>query len=325
MKLSQKKNSIWRGRNALQGKSKILFTLAALGVLGGFFVALAETLTIPAITVHTSADEKVWAGNNTVTWDKCVTGNQVNISLAKGGDFYKNIMMGVSCSENNAYIWNTAAKIGTPESLVYEDGDYKVMVYNTATGEYGYSKTITLDNTAPVFANDAISAPTAGIPVGGKTATVSWNTAITETHLATKPISLAYTYADDGGSHTFPMKDVNGVDATGIANSGIFVWKLPSNVLWSDVTINISAVDTVGNVGNQESKAFNIDTVAPVVVVTSLNGGERLKGGATPEVTWTVDGVAGVTNSSTVFQFTSDGTIWNDIVLWMVSGLYRIR
>jgi len=298
MKLIQKIHSIWEGRTFTK-KSRLIMSLTALGVLGGFFVAYA----IPSLTVVSPTGGFLRGSDNVISWNTtCESDEEINIALEQDGVPVAVIAKRQPCASN--FTWDTTlADGGTP---VYADGgNYRIAVDNIDSLARGYSGTFVIDNTLPTITSATLISPNGVELWGGATREITWEeTEINDLNFGSTPISLAYSI--NGG---------NWIDfANNEANDGSYTWALPS-VNSEAVKVKITATDLAGNKLSDESDAvFEIDTTAPVVDLTSLAGGEMLKGGLSVDLAWTAtDENLDDDYSATLEYF--DGSIWHPITL----------
>jgi len=302
MKLSQKLHSALVSKSYLK-KSKLFLSLTAIGVLGGFFVAYEAIVASDEIVVNSPASGVYWNGIKTIRWDTstCSDTNTdtVNVMLADAnGAVLTNLAVNVPCKDGSK-AWNTTT---------YPGGSYKILVQRNIEGTHqGYTGTFTTDNVAPAITTSTLTSPNGGELWGGAKKTITWNKdSITDGNPGTNPISLYYFV----GNAT-PVQI-----ATGEANDGSYEWTLPTDVDLSGVMVQIFATDLATNTSSDTSDAtFKIDTVKPVVAVTSLNGGEKLKGGSTQTLAWTVNGNDNTAADAEKVEYTSNGTTWVTIPL----------
>lgn len=133
---------------------------------------------------------------------------------------------------------------------------------NAGTGTIAF----TVDSTNPSVSVAAVLAPNGGEFLKGSTGTgigIVWNAAaVTDTNIATNPISLGYS-TDSGSTWS--------VIASGLANNGSYLWTPPAPAYDSaNVRIRLVATDKVGHTASDTSDTnFTIDSTLPTVSVYS--------------------------------------------------------
>jgi large repetitive protein len=146
---------------------------------------------------------------------------------------------------------------------------------------------------------------------GAQVTNLTWTA--TDTNMAATPITLEYSLN-------------NGVNWTQIAtnqtNSGTYAWNMPG---FNSATakIRITAIDKAGNTFVKESAAtFTIDSSAPIVVLTSLTGGQILKAGSNQLINWTASDTNTTGNWITLSYSSNSGTSWTVITSTTNTGSY---
>jgi hypothetical protein len=203
------------------------------------------------------------------------------------------------------------------DSSPYRAGDYSGITVDPTDGTFWaaneYAKTPTgaqanwgtwLVNLTLGPAGPDITPPTATVtsPNGGETWTANTVHNITWTandNVGVTAIDLAYS-TDGGATYT--------TIATGLANTGSYAWTVPDQQT-ANALVQVVAHDAAGNTGVDASNAaFTIsapDTTAPVVTVTSPNGGESWAAGSVHNITWTATDDVGVTGVD--LYYSTDG------------------
>lgn len=166
-------------------------------------------------------------------------------------------------------------------------GSWSYATSKTSDGLYNYTFTQTdaagnAATTATTWRRDTVS-PTANLtyPVGGELLkggeirTITWSAS--DSNFSATPISLEYSL--NSGSNWVSL-------ATGLANTGSYDWTVP-NFNNSTVRVRVKATDQAGNVTPAATPAnFTVDSSPPTLLLTSLTGGQLLKGGSTVNITW---------------------------------------
>ncbi|MFA7171761.1 MAG: Ser-Thr-rich GPI-anchored membrane family protein, partial [Candidatus Paceibacterota bacterium] len=311
MKLVEKLHSVWGSRTFLSNlsKGKLLMSLTAVGIMGGFFVL--NVVATDTFDVTSPMGENIfWSGTRDITWNAhshCVEGDTVSIALiSESGS--ADLASGISCV-GGTYSWNT-------DTTASGDDNYKIRIVKNGSASFApESDFFTIDNTAPTITASTLTSPNGGELWGGDSRTIEWDEeSIGDDNLGNNPISLFYS--TDGGMTWSSI-------ISGLENSGSYSWALPS-VNSKAVKVKITATDLAGNESSDESDAvFEIDKTAPAVTVMSLNGGEKLQGGSSVALTWTATDDSGV-NSTTLEYY--DGSAWKSITLnddneWIVPSI----
>ncbi|RLI68130.1 hypothetical protein DRO91_09425, partial [Candidatus Heimdallarchaeota archaeon] len=120
--------------------------------------------------------------------------------------------------------------------------------------------TVIADTQDPIVASDAVVSPNGGEFLSG-TETITWNNSdITDSHLATNPITLYYS--NNGGTSWTQI-------ATNEANDGSYSWDTTTaGGDGSNYLINITATDNASNTAYDVSNAtFTIDNTAPTCTI----------------------------------------------------------
>ena len=146
---------------------------------------------------------------------------------------------------------------------------------------------------------------------GNQSTTITWTAS--DTNLATNPITLEYSLN-------------NGVTwsqiATSLSNSGTYAWAMPG---FNSTTakIRVTAVDLASNSAQSASPAtFTIDSTAPILSLTSLTGGQIIKGGSTQAITWTASDNNTSGNWITLAYSQNGGTTYTNIISTTNTGTY---
>jgi len=99
---------------------------------------------------------------------------------------------------------------------------------------------------------------------------------------------------------------------TGTSNTGSYSWNVP-NIISSNCKIRMIAHITGGlTVQDDSDSTFEIRNAAPLVVVTSPNGGEQWETGSQHPVTWTATDSDGVTSVNIDYS-TNNGLTWTNV------------
>jgi hypothetical protein len=268
MDLTKSLHSIWEGRGFLSHKGKFLVSLAAIGVLGGFFVtqvwANEFQVTSPI------GENIIWGGKHNITWNpngKCVEGDKVGIVIISSGAY---ITTSTDCM-TGSFEWDTSGQA---------DG----AGYQLRVGTFSFldeSDVFTIDNTAPAIAASTIVNPTT-VLAGTIAQPIVWNTGnISDNFTPGNDILVRLYYSTDGANYT----EITSPNA--MTNSGSFSWT-PSTINSSNVTLKIRAIDQAGNFSEQTSGVFAIDSTRPTVSTISVNDNTIIVSDALPSKIVTV-------------------------------------
>jgi len=163
----------------------------------------------------------------------------------------------------------------------------------------------TIDFSAPQVGDTAVTSPNGGEKwVAGSTHPITWNIgAFSDALLKAAPISLQYS-TDNGA--TFPNSIVSG-----ISNSGLYNWTLPSITL-NTVRVRFVVTDSAGNSSYDTSNAaFKIDGTAPTLAITSPTDNSVWNG--LPPISGTAsDSGTGLAQVQVNITRESDTLSWND-------------
>lgn len=158
------------------------------------------------------------------------------------------------------------------------DGSKTITVSQTdIAGNTGTtSRVFRKDTTPPLVSLTSLQG--GQVIAGNSDVAITW-TASDETLLATNPISLSYSL--NAGSSWVSI-------ASGLANTGTYTWSVPG-FNSATVRVRVMAQDSVGNTSTSSSATnFSIDSTAPAIVLTSLTGGQVIRGGVASSISWTV-------------------------------------
>jgi hypothetical protein len=147
-----------------------------------------------------------------------------------------------------------------------------------------------------------------------------------ESWMATTQHNITWTATDAVGVNSYAIdystnSGTNWISVQGqtSGNPHTYTWTVPSTSS-SSCLVRIRAWDAAGNVGNDQSNAvFSIiplvDTMAPLVHVTSPNGGENWTIGTAHNITWTATDNVAVTAYKLDYSINA-GTSWLAIITW---------
>jgi len=158
--------------------------------------------------------------------------------------------------------------------------------------------TIIRDETAPTIGTGTITAPTTGTCWKAGNNGIIWISGnITDAHLGTNPIALAYS--TDGVTGWTSI-------ATGEANDGSYTWNVP-NVNTNTAKVKLIVTDLAGNFAEQSSNEFKIDNTLPLLAITYPTSSTYTNG--TQKVVFTVTEI----NPETTEAKIGTGDTWTTV------------
>lgn len=209
--------------------------------------------------------------------------------------------------------WETCA---TPKTVTAATGDGTKTFYVFAKDTLGNispssSVSMILDQTIPSVSLTSLN--TAQVLKGGTTTAITWSAS--DTNLGATPIAL--DYSSNSGTNWTSI-------ATGLANSGSYTWTIPS-LNSTTFKVRVRATDTATNTNTAVSSGtFTVDSTAPILTLTSLDGDELLKGGSTVAIKWTATDVNFGSNPIAIHYSSNGGSTWTSITASQAnSGTYN--
>lgn len=167
---------------------------------------------------------------------------------------------------------------------------------------YAVSNKFIVDSLAPTI---TLSSPNGGeVFKAGDSQTISWSSS--DTNILTN--SAVIEYSINGGTNWISV-------VTGQPTTGSYSWTLP-NVDSTQVLVRVSVSDQAGHTTSDISNGvFTIDYTAPVLSLTSLNGGDVLVAGQNYNITWTLSDNIALRNLPVGLEYSQDsGSHWTTIV-----------
>jgi len=174
-----------------------------------------------------------------------------------------------------------------------------------------------MDNTNPTIASGTITVPTTGTCWNSGSHTIQW-TAGNITDVNSFTISL--DYSTDGGSTWNSI-------ASGLSNSGIYTWNVPTGLNSTNGVIRITATDCAGNTTSQISNTFTFDDTPPSITtgtITAPASGTCWNSGS-HTIQWTTGNITDVNSFTISLDYSTDGgSTWNSIATGLSnSGSYN--
>jgi len=209
----------------------------------------------------------------------------------------------VACSASN---YNVTVSSGDGAKTIYaflKDSADHISTHSNVT--------MTLDTTNPAIS--LTGAPTLNQRLKGSTSTTLTWTA-TDTNLTTTPITLELS--TNSGTTWAAL-------GSAISNSGSYSWTIP-NYTGTTFQVRAKATDKAGNVGTTSaSPNFAIDSTSPNVTLTSITGGQFLKGASTVAVTWSATDELLAANPISIDLSANGGSTWSSVATGLAnSGTY---
>ena len=153
----------------------------------------------------------------------------------------------------------------------------------------------------------AVIAPTTGEVIkGGNKYNITWTAIDNITLPENLTIRLYYTSSEVWTS----------IDTTKESNAGLgtYEWLAPSNWSSKEARIRVTATDELNNLGTCESYKFSIDSIAPVITITSPDAGLTIEANSPFNIKWiATDEVQLSPEAFTIWYSTSDGSSWINI------------
>jgi hypothetical protein len=257
---------------------------------------LSDVFTIapPFITITSPVADQVLPGCGThqITWEQEGLQSYVKVYYSVDGGNTWVYVAEPYVGSNNYYNWTI------PSSATDK---FKVKV------EDSYNNTVK-DSTANFTVSKGVNVLTLLSPNGGEVfsssmiQTINW-----ETEGSVANISLQYS--TNGGSSWTTVRDIDGNNATNIANTGSFDWLTPNNTVAANCLIKIYEHNRTCVVDHSDNY-FSINN-DPVITITTPNGGEDLYFGETKRISWNA---SNLTSNLKLEYSTDNGSTWNTIV-----------
>lgn len=243
--------------------------------------SIQRETTPPVVKVATpNGGEHIVAGSNyLIQWNSIDNGmlatHDINLSLDGGKTFNKTIISGIS-GRTQSFIWQV------PQDLTATDARIEVVAKDSVgnVGRDASDKSFTIDPVDKVAPTVRLFSPigTELVQAGG-TFNITWSSS-DNVRVDSQELSLS----TDGGN-TFDTIIASGL--SGSTNN--FVWSVP-NIEITTARIRITAFDAQNNNSSDISRSnFTItkqDVTAPLVTVTSPNGGEIARAGEPLVINW---------------------------------------
>lgn len=245
----------------------------------------------PAFTFASTAIQNQSNNLNYVNFSgACETGATITVKLNSVTD-------GTTDCADGVWLYRTASQVTDATR------HYTLTAADAAGNETALVGSWVRDATAPSLS--LTSAPAAGaILAGGASINIGWTGSDPHINDITDfPIQLKYSV--NGGTTWAAL-------AGPLMNSGSYSWNLPS-VNSSAFKIQVVMTDSFGNEASVESGAFTVDSSAPIVTLTSLTGGQLLKGGVAQSISWSLQDANLATNAVSLKYSLNNGA-WQDIV-----------
>ena len=266
--------------------------------------------TPPTVSLTSLNSAALYKGGavQAITWtasDTNLVTNPISLDYStNGGTTWLSIVTGLANS--GSYSW-TLPSVNSSSVKVRVSAKDPV---NTSTAVS--STAFTIDSSAPVVTLTSLNS--GGLFKGAATQTVTWTAS--DANFGVNPITLSYT--TDGGTTWTAI-------GSALANSGSYTWALPSIDSLS-VKLRVTATDAVSQSSSaSSSNVFGIDSTAPNLSLTTLNGGQVIAGnGATRTITWTGSDANFGANPISLAYSADSGSTWTPIASAITnSGSYN--
>ena len=209
------------------------------------------------------------------------------------------------------------------DTVVIKVDDVDVTTSATVTADgVSYTPTVALADgihnvTVDVSDNVANVAETAAWSFTVDTAapTITDLTPANDSFVSDSTPTISATLSDGAGSgidSTSVVMKVNGEPVEAVYSGGVVSYT-PAGALEDDIhNVTVDVSDALGNAATQ-GWSFTVDTAAPIVTVTSPNGGEVWMGGSTHTITWTATDDNMADNPITLHYSSDGGSNWTQI------------
>lgn len=250
---------------------------------------------VPVLTFTSAAIKDQITNTNTVTYTgTCETG--LSVVVAGGVD-----SSSATCT-GGAWTYTTAIQASDASR------SYTFTQTDAASNATSITGTWLRDVVVPTL---TLTSPSGGYYKNGSSISITWTS--TDLNFGSNPITIEYS--SNGGSSWSSL-------AANQTNSGSYSWTAPafnSNTM----KVRIKSVDTAGNTATAISSTFAIDSTPPVVNLTSLTGGQTIRGGVNYTVTWTATDTNMASSPVTIEYSSNDGSTWTSVATGLSnSGSY---
>lgn len=272
-----------------------------------FAVSWAKDNALNLMTLNSSAGSMVvdtvaptFTVNNSVSsW---TTSDTINVTVADVTAGVASSTYGFSSDAtcNWSDTITTAFTSNSNFSIEWNHIDYLCVkaVDNAGNVSYQTIGQLHTDNTYPAMNGNTLTAPNGWEKwAGGSTHNITWGS-ITDTNLATNPITLAYS--TDGWDNWTQI-------ATSEANDGSYTWTIPA-IDYDTVLVRVSAVDNAGNISTDVSNTvLTLDNTHPTTSITNPTSSQV--------IAWPTRLIESATTdnfniSSVVFYYNSSNDAW---------------
>ncbi|HLF05601.1 MAG TPA: Ig-like domain-containing protein, partial [Thermoplasmata archaeon] len=267
---------------------RFVFAQDPLTGIGGWYiddvvVSYVPAGTPPTVTVTSPNGGEQWVAQSThqITWSvnpgtNPLQANSAILSYSSSGCGGSFSSLATNQPNSGPYDW-TLPTATTSSACIRVSVDDTMSLRGTDTSDSAFQ---VIAATSPAV---SVTRPNGGESfVISQGANLNWTAGPGSFPLAANPITLSYSTTGPAGTYN--------VIATGLANSGSYLWTVP-NAPSTNSFVKVEARDdrTTPNTGSDLSDAaFSISTAAPpTVTVQQPNGAESLSAGSVYPVRWT--------------------------------------
>ena len=241
----------------------------------------------PVLTFSSTAAQNQSTNTNSAAFSgNCELGLSISVSLNGTAE-------STTTCPDGTWSYSTAAQVTDATRT------YTFTQADAATNSTTITGTWVRDGTVPALT--LVQPNGSFILSGGATLSIQWTTS--DANLALFPIKIEFT-SNSGTSWS--------TIAPTLMNTGSYSWTLPS-INSSGVQVRVTSSDTFGNSNAVVSPVFTIDSSPPIVTLTSLTGGQLVKGGVAQSITWTATDANLATNPIALDYSKDGGTTWTSI------------
>jgi hypothetical protein len=256
-------------------------------------------ITLTSLNGSQGGVSQVIAGNSQqiITWtasDPFFPASPIHLEYSiDGGSTWTNIV--TEYANTGSYTWTAPAvdtNLGAIRVTAFDLYGNKSQVQSQ--NSFSIATTPPTVTTSGIVANQVVA--------GGSILPIHW--VATDTHFGSKPITLFYS---TNGATWLPI-------TTAVTNSAVFNWSVPNNFDFPSVQVKITAMDEAGNTSSAITPQFVIDSTPPTLVLSSLNGGDLVKGGSSVNITWNANDANFSSTPIEIEYSVNNGTSWQTVV-----------
>ncbi len=288
------------------------------------WVSFNITPPAPPVTISSFPSTVKWNCQQSINWTSVSGTGNISIELINSADNTQKAVLGDNLPNTGSFnwqvgkYWNGSNYDNNIQN--FESGTYKVKIYPTGTyGQDTQSPSLTVN--VPTI---SISQPTATSYVKGTNMNINWSTSSTYCG----PITIQYTNASDV---------ILGTLANAIANTGSFVWSIPTGLADGQYKIKMHApVSSGSSPVSTISPAFTL--ISQSLIVTSPTASSSYSVGSSLPVNWSFTGYTGNvsieltqgSSGTSMYRVIADPTPNDGSENWTIpndipAGQYRVK